>query len=63
MPPTAVVVDAINIPGDPEMGETSPLQEFKAKLVGLEARLPPDHELARWTEATSVSNLGLLRRK
>ena len=55
MPPTAVVVDTINLPS-----QTSLLEEFKEKLAGAEVTaLPPDHELARWIEATAVSNLSL----
>ena len=50
MPPTAVLVDTITLPG-----QTSLLQEFKEKLAGPEVpTLPPDHELARWIEATAV---------
>ena len=55
MPPTAVVVDTITLPS-----QSSLLEEFKEKLAGAEVTtLPPDHELARWIEATAVSNPSL----
>ena len=65
MPPTAVLVDPVNIPGEAVLSPDQVLlQEFKERLVGLEESLPADHELARWTEATAVSiAVGQLRRK
>ena len=56
MPPTAEVVDPINIPGAPELSPGRVLLlELKEALADLQDNLPADHELARWIEATSVS--------
>ena len=62
MPPAADEVDTINIPGEPEIypGQAV-LLRFKEMLGDLRDNLPPDHELTRWIEATSVSIFLTLR--
>ena len=56
MPPTAEVVDPINIPGAPELSpDRVLLLVLKEVLADLQDNLPADQELARWIEATSVS--------
>ena len=56
MPPTAEVVDPINIPGAPDLSpDRVLLLELKEVLADLQDNLPADQELARWIEATSVS--------
>ena len=62
MAPTADEVETINIPGEPQIypGQAV-LLRFKEMLGDLRDNLPPDQELSRWIEATSVSIFLTLR--